>query len=144
MKKLLLVSFIVGMMGCNGGSSSEDQSQLETFLAGWLDMGVSDYSFHYEETGFVPNAGDVWAVEVRDDEVFDVLFVGDGEPSGSLSAETAFTILDLFGRMSSCKMSETCTVTQEIYDADFFFPSQYRSSVGSEGGGFNVTNFTVL
>lgn len=143
-KKLLLISLAIWLSGCNGSDSVEDQSQIDAAQDSWLNLAISDYSFHYKVTGFAPDSGQLWAVEVRDDEVFDVVFVGEGESSWEPSVESMPTVSDLFGRISGCKLSHSCEVVRETYHQEFFFPVKYVASYGEEGAGFEVSNFTAL
>lgn len=140
MNKLFLVSICVLLLSC--GSESEKSEDVS--LISWLSKDVSSYSFYYEETGFTPMSGSVWEIHVVDDEVFDVVYVGGGDSTLALTADTAPTISDLFDKIASCKSSGSCRVTVEEYDLYYMYPVIFRASNGEEGSGFNVSNFVLL
>lgn len=138
--KLLTLFCVALICSCGGGSKNTGE---EVEILGWLSLEVSSYMFTYEATGFDPLRGK-WEIQVVNDSVISVnLLDSTTMQELSLSTDTAPTIMTLFERISSCKASNFCMVVEETYDTNYYFPIKYRWSNPSEGGGFNVTGFSV-
>lgn len=137
----LLTLFCVGLIcSCSGGSKNNGD---EVTIMDWLSVDVSSYMFIYEATGFDPIRGK-WEIQVVNDSVISVnLLDSNTMQEFSLSTDTAPTIMTLFEKISSCKATDSCMVVEETYDTNYYFPIKYRWSNPSEGGGFNVTDFSV-
>jgi hypothetical protein len=145
MKLIYLPLFSLFLFGCNSSDSTPDtapqKSVAETNFEMWSTSSQSSYSFVYEEAGFTPLSGK-WEIQVHNDEVIFVNYIGENNPEFGLEVSTAPSINSLFERVLS-DSGDSCTVIDNEFDNNSYFPSNYYVSCGEEGSGFTVVDFIV-
>ncbi len=145
MKLLYATLLSLALLGCDSSNGESDdptpKSVAEVNYEMWNDASQTSYSFIYEETGFSPLQGK-WEIQVHNDEVIFVNYTGKNTQELSLDTSTAPSIDTLFEEVLS-EVNEGCTVTENIFDGENYFPSKFSVFCISEEVGFVVTDFVV-
>ena len=145
MKLFYLPLLSLVLFGCNSSDSSPEitaeKSVAESNFEMWKSSSQTSYSFVYEETGFTPLRGK-WEIQVHNDEVIFVNYLGENNPTIEMDITTAPSIDSLFEKVISGG-GDSCSITESAFDNENYFPSSYYLSCGEEGSRFTVFDFVA-
>ena len=149
----ILIFTLIGLLllGCEPSetttNNSEEIAKGNTYiynsnLSKWIDSGITSYSFNYEYSGIFEIAGK-WEVQVYNEDVIYVNYIGDGYPAEieSLDIESAPTIITLYDDILACDEGDGCDISKADFDDDYFFPSYIYRSTTKDGSSFTITEF---
>jgi hypothetical protein len=138
------VAILSQTVGCGDkGGDSNFREKYESNLSAWEESEVNSYLFHYEEAGFTPLDG-IWEIQVSEDDVIHVAYLGNDSPTFTLTTENAPLVDSLYESIKDCLDDAESDVTRLFFDEERFIPLEFSCSYGSEGSGFKLSEFQAL